>query len=58
MCLYGIRRQISTAFPFNKISAIENFHEFVVVSKLIKGLVFQLGSNIKTADAAVVCNDA
>ena len=37
-CLNGVRGQIGTTIPFDKIAAIDNLHKFAVVSKVLKRL--------------------
>ena len=56
-CINGVRGQIGTTIPFDKIAAIDNLHKFAVVSKVLKRLISQIGTDIKTAHTTIARDD-
>jgi hypothetical protein len=56
-CFNGVCRQISTAVPFDKVTAIGNLHKFALVSKCLKRLIAEIRAHIKTTNTTVVGNN-
>ena len=52
----GVRGQISSTVPFNKVTAIDDFCEFTLVLERFKRFVLKVGANIKLSNTSILSN--
>ena len=57
VCFNGVGGQVSATLPFDEVPAVGDLHELGRVTQGFKRLVLQLGPDIKTTHATVVCHN-